>query len=104
MTARTIRRRETLSLPGVRSARYARSTKTLVFVCDGEAQGLDTEDGRYPWYTVCDDHGGICAHETFTEARAWASVPQEWCPTCQDERDSIAQQLRDDNSIKAVTA
>lgn len=89
MTARTIRRRETLGLPGVRSARYARSTGTLVFVCDGDAQDLDTEDGRLPWYTVCDDHGGVCAHETIAEARDWASAPEEWCPTCQDIRDGM---------------
>lgn len=84
---RTARRREALTFAGVRSASFARSTGTLVLVVDGDAHGVDTSDGVQPWSTVCDDHGGICSHETLHAARQWASAPEEWCPTCQDSRD-----------------
>lgn len=95
MSARQDRRRAALGWPGVRSASYARSTGTLVLVADGEKQGLDTEDGAMPWYTICDDHGGVCSHETLAVAREWASAPEEWCPYCQDERDAREARLAD---------
>lgn len=87
VSPRTERRRTAATLPGVRSASYARSTGTLVLVVDGEAGGVDTYEGAQPWSTICDDHGGICSHETLAAAQSWASAPQEWCPSCQNIRD-----------------
>lgn len=71
--------------PGVRSASVARSTGTLVLVVSGSEHGVDTSDGTQPWSTICDDHGGICSHETLSAARSWASAPEQWCPTCQGD-------------------
>lgn len=67
-------------IAGIRSAHFARETGTLVLVVDGEAQGLDTEGGR--WYTICDDHGQIICHETLALAKAHSSDPLGWCEVC----------------------
>lgn len=82
------RRREALTYAGIRSASFARSTGTLVLVAEADAAGLDSDGGTQPWYTLCDDHGGICSHETIDLARSWSSAPEEWCPYCQDIRDA----------------
>lgn len=88
VSRRSARRAEALASLGVRSAAYARSTGTLVLVVNGAEHGVDTDDGNTPWSTICDDHGGICSHDTLALARDWASAPEDWCPTCQDERDA----------------
>jgi len=68
---------------GCRYATRARSTGTLVLVLDAEPAGLDPEGGR--WNTVCDEHGGVCSHQTLALARAFASCPEEWCEECMGE-------------------
>jgi hypothetical protein len=80
----TERRLEAETYAGFRSATIARSTGTLIAIIDGKAGGYDIAGGR--WQTLCDDHGGICSHDTIGLARSWASAPEEWCPYCQDNR------------------
>jgi hypothetical protein len=67
---------------GCRYAAKARSTGTLVLVLHGEEAGLDTDDGRQPWSTVCDDHGTVCCHQTLALARSHAACPEGWCEEC----------------------
>ena len=80
---RKARRAEARSFAGFRSASIARSTGTLVLVLDGEPAGLDTEGGR--WQTICDDHGGICSHDTLALASSFASAPEQFCESCADQ-------------------
>ena len=82
VSPRIARRNNALAWAGVRSASYARTTGTLVLVVDGDAHGVDTDGGAQPWSTLCDDHGGVCSHETLQAARQWASAPEQWCPYC----------------------
>jgi hypothetical protein len=63
--------------------RVARQTRTTVQVVDNRG-GLFDADDENGWFTVCVDHGGVCSHETLALARAFAPVPREWCPTCQE--------------------
>ena len=58
-------------------SRRRRQTGTTVDV----VYGLDGNPG---WWNVCVEHGGICEHETRALAMSFASVPIEWCPTCQE--------------------
>ena len=69
--------------PGCRKASKARSTGRIVTVWDGEAQGMDTEGGR--WQTVCEEHDSICCHETLSLAISHSSEPEGWCEPCQEE-------------------
>ena len=53
----------------------ARSTGLPVTVAHGADLGLDTSvEGGGPWYTVCDEHGTLCSHQTLALARAWAWI------------------------------
>jgi hypothetical protein len=65
---------------GIRQARIAKSTGTVIVVLDGIAAGLDTEAGR--WQTICDDHSFIISHETLADARYHAARPLSWCEEC----------------------
>ena len=42
---------------------------------------------EFPWATVCADHGGIVGHYTRRDAEGWLSHPEDWCPTCQEDRE-----------------
>ena len=64
--------------------RTVRQTGTTVLVIDNRDKQFSA-DGK--WLTLCDDHGGICSHDTRKLAAAWASDPEGWCPYCQDIRD-----------------
>lgn len=60
--------------------RKARSTGTRVYLNDRRAD----EGGHpaQPWETICEDHGGVCSHETKALALAFLSHPEEWCEDC----------------------
>jgi hypothetical protein len=60
----------------------ARSTGTQVGIYIGEEAGFDTDEGRYPYSTVCEPHGTICCHPTVALARQHAVHPEGWCETC----------------------
>lgn len=84
---------------GCRDATVCPETQTLVLVMDGDAAGLDTDDGRQRWSTVCDDHGHVVCHETLALAREWAKHPLDWCETCMaDERHRANTAARLDSS------
>lgn len=68
---------------GLRAWRKNRETGNFVAVYDGEAQGMDTEGGR--WQTVCDPHGTILNHETLKVAISWVSEAADWCEACRAE-------------------
>lgn len=80
------RRADAATWAGFRSARIARSTGTLVVVVDGFEQGLESPDDRYAprWFTMCDDHGTCCGHDTLALATSHASAPEGWCEDCTD--------------------
>lgn len=77
----TDRQAELLGTIGVRQARIARDTGTLVYLVDRREHGADDEDGGR-WETVCDDHGFVCSHDTLALARAHAAAPLGWCEQC----------------------
>lgn len=79
---RARRRHGAASWAGYRSARYARSTGTLVVVVDGADADLDTSGGR--WSTICDDHGTAVAHATRALAEWHAVCPEDWCDGCRE--------------------
>lgn len=80
MSARTEER------PGLRQSRRARSTGTTVELIDLLVEPVsDPEDGGR-WMTLCVEHGGNVQHDNLTNARAFASAPEEWCPDCQETR------------------
>ncbi len=58
--------------------RRNRATGTVVLLVDRGPD--DDEDNR--WETICDDHGGVCSHETRRLAEGWLSHPDEWCEDC----------------------
>lgn len=60
--------------PVVRYSR-ARSTGTHVLLVDGRDRG----EG---WETICEEHGGVCSHETRKVAESFMPVPAEWCEDC----------------------
>lgn len=69
---------------GVVLDRVVRETGTRVYVeRTGPGSSIEQEPG---WATVCQDHGGVVVHETRRLAERFASVPTEWCPTCQETR------------------
>lgn len=72
-------------LPGraVVSTRRARVTGTLVSVIGNRDGGSGA--GDLPWFTVCEDHGGVCSHPARRLAELWGPVPDQWCPTCQED-------------------
>lgn len=77
--------------------RRNRETGTRVGVYNGEQAGLDTDDGRTPWSTICEDHGSICSHPTLALARDHAAEPSGWCEDCQAETDLASGDSYDDN-------
>jgi len=70
----------------------ARETGRDVTVVHGEDEGLDFEDDG-PWYTICDDHGFLCAHRTLRLASSHASNPLGWCEDCMAEHNAKTQHV-----------
>jgi hypothetical protein len=66
------------------SSHRSRITGTQVDIVDNRDGSFDADDDN-GWFTVCTDHGGVCSHPTRKLATAWAPVPNEWCPDCQDD-------------------
>jgi hypothetical protein len=65
---------------GARISRRCQHTGTTVTLYDGIAAELDTAGGR--WQTVCEQHGTICSHQRYREARDLLLHPEEWCADC----------------------
>ena len=59
-------------------SRKARSTGTRVYLEDRREDG----DPDQPWETICQEHGGVCSHETRATATSFLSHPEEWCEDC----------------------
>lgn len=74
------RAKEAQTWAGVRQARVARSTGTLIVIFDGAEAGLDTDGGA--WTVLCDDHGETLATRTLEVARWHAVEPESWCSRC----------------------
>lgn len=55
----------------------ARATGTEV-ICEY----VPSADEEQPWLLSCGEHGGCCSFETLSEARRFASAPDEWCEDC----------------------
>ncbi len=72
---------------GVVESRRARSTGTLVALLDGEHPEVDNDPHGGRWATLCEDHGGVVYHRALTDAKDFLSHPEEWCPTCQENRE-----------------
>lgn len=67
------------------SSRRSRSTGTTVAVIDNRDGSFDAGDDL-GWFTLCEDHGGVCSHPTRKLAESWAPVPDEWCPDCRGDQ------------------
>lgn len=67
---------------GCVSIKRSRQTGTLVGVYNAEQAGLDNDDGRAPWSTVCEKHGTIICHSTLSLAKGHAADPKGWCEDC----------------------
>ncbi len=72
-------------IAGLRERRKNPRTGHLVGLYDGAAAGMDTDDGKEPWSTVCEAHGHVVAHETLEQARKWLADPLGWCEDCARE-------------------
>lgn len=70
---------------GLRQMRRCRRTGHMVGIYYGPEAELDTDDGRQPWSTVCEEHGTVCCHETLALARWHAPYADEWCEECMAE-------------------
>jgi hypothetical protein len=73
---------EARGLAGYRGHRRNRITGDLVIVYHAAEAGLDSDDGRAPYSTVCDRHGEIISHETLKLALGHAGDPSGWCSAC----------------------
>jgi hypothetical protein len=85
------------SWAGYKNHTIARSTSTLVVLCDAEAQGIDPADGGR-WMLVCEgpadrpidedrEHrGSNCQFTSRHEADRFLCHPEEWCCYCQEEQ------------------
>lgn len=73
--------------------RRSRQTGTTVEIIDNRDGHFDSDDPN-PWFCLCVEHGGVVSHETRHLAEAFAPVPREWCPTCQEEPEEIEHEIR----------
>jgi hypothetical protein len=73
--------------------------KIKVRVADGEAEGLDTDGGR--WQVICETHGAIVSVESRQVARddARAARQEGRCESCED---CMAQAWHEDAEIRAL--
>jgi hypothetical protein len=76
------RRATAATWAGYRQASFARSTGTLVVVCDDREQGLESDPTVGRWVTICDDHDSCVFHLTLAVAIQHASAPEGWCDSC----------------------
>jgi hypothetical protein len=71
---------------GYKAHTRARSTGTLVLLCDSKAQGIDPADGG-KYFLICEGlpdevHGGCLNVEDSQTARHLLRHPEIWCPYC----------------------
>ena len=78
-------RTEAKTYAGFVAARPNPCTGRLNVLFRGDAAGLDTDDGRQPWSTVCEAHGTVCCHTTKQLALEHLRGVPEWCEDCQAE-------------------
>lgn len=71
-------------LAGYKAHTRARSTGTLVYLCDAEEQGISAEDGG-KYLLICEPHAGSLNVPILEQARGLMRHPEEWCPSCQGE-------------------
>ncbi len=57
--------------------RKARATGTYVALVYAPSADPDQ-----PWETICEEHGGVCSHQSRAVATSWLSHPDEWCEDC----------------------
>jgi hypothetical protein len=69
-------------LAGCVVQRRARQTGLFVGIYHNEQAGLDDDEGRAPWSTVCESHGHVISHETLALAKFHAADPKGWCQQC----------------------
>lgn len=81
--------RDPRNAAGYKAHTRARSTGTVVLICDSAAQGVDPVSDGGKYLLICeghnDDHGGSLNVEDFATARYLMSHPEIWCPYCQEE-------------------
>ena len=80
--SRVVNGRELPEFAGLRQYRKTRTTGTHVGLYEGGPAGLDTDGGRQPWSTVCEEHGAVISHVSLEDARSWAPHPEVWCEWC----------------------
>lgn len=66
--------------------RRRRSNGVQVGVYNARQAGLDQESGAC-WYSVCEEHGTLVAHQTLKLAKYHAVTPEEWCEGCGDQKE-----------------
>lgn len=75
---------------GYKAHTTARSTGTLVVLCDSEEQGIEASDGG-KYLLICEgpaggpQHAGSLNLELSETARYMLRHPEEWCPYCQGD-------------------
>jgi hypothetical protein len=70
------------SWPNYAGLRYwakARSTGTQVSIYRADQAGLDDDNGKMPYSTVCETHGTVICHESLKMARSHVAQPEHWC-------------------------
>lgn len=75
-------------LPAGTEVQRRRNQQTGTHVIVKRADSLDDPAGT--WETVCQEHGQVCAHETLTLARLFASSPLDWCERCMNAADEAS--------------
>lgn len=70
-------------------SRRNRQTGTTILLVDRGVELTDLPTGESipedRWETICQEHGGVCSHETRKVAESFAAAPLDWCETCQEE-------------------
>lgn len=82
--ADAMRRRYGLE-PMIDERKRRKASGTIVAVVNSELHpDVDPAEGG-PWATICEDHGGLCQHDSLGLARRHATDPVGWCPGCQEK-------------------
>lgn len=98
MTATAARVAHLKTCAGLRKVAVARQNGALITVWDGEAQGMDTDGGR--WQTVCEGHGTIISHDTLALALSHSADPLGWCEECMADKPNDYSHLDQEAPVK----
>ena len=79
---RQVREYAANGLAGCVFQRRNRKTGLLVGVYNNAQAGMDDDDRRAPWSTVCEEHGHVISHAGLALAVSHAADPQGWCEQC----------------------